>query len=85
MKLDMKTATVRQIQHSFKTVLAWVEAGENVVTRRNRRVAEITRPHVGSRRRPVRPDFMSRLKTVFPAPLPGKSNAELIGEERARW
>ena len=79
----MKTATVRQIQHSLKSVLTWVDAGETVtVTRRNSPVAEIGPPrHLGARRR-ARPDFGARLKEVFPHPLPGGTNAERIAEER---
>jgi len=40
--LDMKTASVREVQHHLSKVLAWVEKGEEVqITRRNKPVAKI--------------------------------------------
>ena len=37
--LDMKTASIRDVQHRLSKVLAWVEKGEEVqITRRNKPV-----------------------------------------------
>ena len=39
--LDMKTASVRDVQHHLSKVLAWVEKGEEVqITRPNKPVAK---------------------------------------------
>ena len=81
----MKTATVRQVQHGLRNVLEWVTAGETViVTRRHRIVAEIAPPRPLTQKREPRPDFLARLKGVFPRPLAGKSNAEMIRHDRER-
>ena len=63
----MKTASIREVQHGLKDVLAWVSAGETVsITRHNRVVAELMPP----RRRPANkkfamPDFTARTKAIF--------------------
>ncbi len=41
----MKTATIRQVRHDFRTVLSWVSDGEEVtVLNRTRPVARICPP-----------------------------------------
>ena len=63
----MKTASIREVQHGFKEVLAWVGAGETVtITRHNRVVAEISPPRRRTREKKfAMPDFLARTKAIF--------------------
>ncbi len=75
---NMKTASVRQIQHHFSEVLEWIESGhEVIVTSRNKEVARIT----PSRKIPIKslewPDFLNRMPT-----LSGKSLSQEILDQR---
>jgi len=78
---NMKTASVRVVQHRLSEVLAWVEAGEEVaVTRRDRVVAKIV-PVENARKPKI--DFEARLKAIFPRQLPAsRSASRLIIRER---
>lgn len=77
----MRTMSVRDVQHRFKDVLAWVEKGESIeVTRRGKVVATVNPPT--RRASPVLPDFMARLKKDFPNGVKGKPLSEIIDEGR---
>lgn len=77
----MKTATVRDVQHGLKAILANVATGETVcVTRRKRVVAHIVPPPAG--RQVEFPDFMARLKREFPQGVKGKPVSEIVDEGR---
>ena len=79
---NMKTASVREVQHGLAAILERVERGEEVtVTRRGKPVARIVPPRSP---RPVRwPDFAERMKRDFPdgAP-PGPAVSHLIDLDR---
>ena len=63
----MKTATIRDLRNSFPRVARWIEEGECVeITRSGRpfaRLAPLPRPVAA---RPRKPDFLSRLRRLFP-------------------
>ncbi len=66
MMCHMKTATIRQVRHNWKSVLAWVEQGEEVtVLNRTRPVARICPPLPQVRRKVKMPDFAARAKAIF--------------------
>jgi prevent-host-death family protein len=83
--LDMKTATVREVQHKLSRVLARVKRGEEIaITKRGKAVARLVAPAVA----PVKgdgewPDFAGRMKRLFPeGPPPGKPTSEVVMELR---
>jgi prevent-host-death family protein len=80
---QMKTATVRKIQHNFNEVLRWVTEGETVtVTRRKEAVARIV-PARRKSQKVVWPDFAARLKKIYPRGVPpGKRASRIIEEMR---
>ena len=62
----MKTATIRQVRNDFGTVLAWVEAGEEVtVLNRTKPVARICPPRPILPAKVTMPDFADRAKAIF--------------------
>lgn len=85
--LNMKTATIRELQHGLNAVLQRVALGEEItITRRGRPVARITAALPAKRaRKPVWPDAMARLAERFPGGAPkGKPASELVVEMRGR-
>lgn len=81
--LDMKTATVREVQHHLSKVLAWVEKGEEVeVTRRNKTVARLV-PSGPTNPAPVSlPDFAARARAIWGAQPKGSGLSKTILNER---
>ena len=66
--LPMKTATVRDVQHHFRKVLAWVENGEEVlVTRRNKTVARLIPSSSFVPTSVPLPDFAARARAIWGA------------------
>ena len=63
----MKTASIREVQHRLKDVLAWVSAGETVsITHHNRVIAELTPPRRHALlKKFAMPDFLARTKVIF--------------------
>lgn len=80
----MKTATVREVQHSFRSLLSLISEGETVEVTRNRRVvARIVPPPVSKSRRIKMPDFVSRMRREYPhRPVDDRRAADLISEMR---
>ncbi|MDA2928932.1 type II toxin-antitoxin system prevent-host-death family antitoxin [Acidobacteria bacterium AH-259-O06] len=79
---DMKTATVRQVQHHLSEVLRWIEEGEEVlVTKRNRVVAKIV-PARDKTQTVKWPDFVTRSSRIWGKGVRGKSVSRIIIEER---
>jgi prevent-host-death family protein len=79
--LNMKTATVRDVQHHLAHVLRWVEDGEEVqITRRDRIVARLV-PARGAKK-PAWPDFERRLRRIWPGRRRGTPVSRLIIEGR---
>jgi len=80
---NVKTASVREIQHHLSRVLEWVEGGEEVeVTRRKKVVARIVPAEDPEKKRPEWPDFEARWKEDFPNGCPGKPLSEIVDEGR---
>jgi len=64
--LDMKTATVREVQHHLRKILAWVENGEEVlVTRRNKTVARLVPSGPSGLASVPLPDFAARARAIW--------------------
>ena len=83
----MKTATVRQLRTEFPKVLAWVIAGQEVaITRRRKVVANLTPAGDAPKKKPVRPDYAARLKSIYgDAVIPAETMAEILGENKGRY
>jgi len=60
----MKTATVRQIHQELRTVLNWIEEGEQVQISKRGKIVALLTPPPGTKasRRRTRPDFAARLR-----------------------
>jgi antitoxin (DNA-binding transcriptional repressor) of toxin-antitoxin stability system len=85
--LHMKTATVRDVQHHFGKVLAWLENGEEVlVTRRNKAVARLVPSSPESPACAPLPDFAARARAIWGERPKGDSlsAAILAGREERR-
>ena len=77
---NMKTASIRQIQHNLNKVLAWVENGEEVqIFRRKKLVAKIV-PLLPAAAET--PDFLGRAKNVWGASPRGKFLSEVLSQDR---
>jgi prevent-host-death family protein len=83
--LDMKTATVREVQHKLRRVLARIGRGEKItITRRGKAVARLVPANlmVGEEKAEW-PDFEGRMRRLFPdGPPPGKPTSEVVTELR---
>ena len=77
---NMKSASVREVQHQFSKVLSWVERGEEVeVYRRKQLVARLVPPV------PVAiasPDFVARARRVWGRKPRGRTLSRLVSEAR---
>jgi prevent-host-death family protein len=83
---NMKSASVREIQHHFRKVLAWVENGEEVlVTRRNKTIARLV-PSTSTALSVVPlPDFAARSHAIWGKRPKGRSlSAEIIADRDDR-
>jgi antitoxin (DNA-binding transcriptional repressor) of toxin-antitoxin stability system len=77
--LYMKTATVRDVQHHFRKVLAWVENGEEVlVIRRNKSVARLVPCNPSSPAPVPLPDFAARAGAIWGTKPKGASLSAAI-------
>jgi prevent-host-death family protein len=80
--LDMKTATVREVQHHLSKVLAWVEKGEEVqITRRNKPVAKIV-PAEPDKGPVALPAFAARARQIWGEKPAGKSLSQTVLDDR---
>ncbi|HEX8372916.1 MAG TPA: type II toxin-antitoxin system prevent-host-death family antitoxin [Chthoniobacterales bacterium] len=60
----MKTVNIREVQHHFSKVLAWVESGEEVrITRRSKTVARLV-PDSETKEAAL-PDFAARALAIW--------------------
>jgi prevent-host-death family protein len=83
--LDMKTATVREVQHKLSRVLARVKRGEEItITKRGKAVARLVPTAVvAGGMKAEWPDFSGRMKRLFPdGPPSGKPTSEVVMELR---
>jgi antitoxin (DNA-binding transcriptional repressor) of toxin-antitoxin stability system len=77
---NMKSASVREVQHQFARVLAWVARGEEVhVYRRKQLVAKLVPPGPAAIESP---DFVGRARRVWGKRPRGKSLSQLASEAR---
>jgi prevent-host-death family protein len=80
--LDMKTATVRDVQHHLSKVLDWVEKGEEVqITRRNKLVARIV-PANAPKTRITLPAFTARARQIWGEAPVGNSLSQTVLDDR---
>jgi prevent-host-death family protein len=80
--LDMKSASVRDVQHHLSKVLAWVEKGEEVqITRRNKTVAKIV-PAEAQGTRIALPAFAARARQIWGETPVGKSLSQTVVDDR---
>ncbi len=80
--LDVKTASIRHVQHHFADVIAHVRGGEDVlVTYRNQPVVRIV-PADEDSSVPL-PDFMARLERRFPTGAVAES--DVLERDRDSW
>jgi antitoxin (DNA-binding transcriptional repressor) of toxin-antitoxin stability system len=78
---NMKTTTVREVQHNLNKILQWVEDGEAVaITRHKRTVANLVPS--SPKRRTEWPDFAKRIKSIWGKAPRGKPASKLIIDER---
>jgi len=77
---NMKTATVREVQHNLKKVLAWVEGGEVVqVVRRAQVVARLVPPEPET---VTSPDFVGRARRIWGEGPKGAPLSEIVSDAR---
>ena len=82
----MKTATIRQVRHDLRTVLAWVAQGEEVtILNRTRPVARLLPPRPPPSTVPEMPDFAARAKAIFGSKRTRFLDLVLDERERNRW
>jgi prevent-host-death family protein len=80
--LDIRTATVREVQHHLSMVLAWVEKGEEVqITRRNKPIAKIV-PAEAHKKRVALPAFAARARQIWGKTPVGKSLSQTVLDDR---
>ena len=64
----MKTASVRDLRNSFPNVARWIEEGESVEITRSGKIFAILAPvNPEPPSGTVMPDFLGRLRDLFPA------------------
>ena len=77
---NMKTASVREVQHNLAEVLSWVARGQEVlVLRRKKIVARLLPPEPIAARSP---DFMARAEGIWGKKPKGKPLSEIVSEAR---
>lgn len=83
MMSNMKSATVRELQHHLSALLERVGRGEEItITKRGKTVARLV-PAAPRRARVQWPDSAARMKRLFPAgPPPGQPPSEIVSEMR---
>jgi antitoxin (DNA-binding transcriptional repressor) of toxin-antitoxin stability system len=79
--LNMKTASIRDVQHNLADVLEWVERGEEVhIYRRKKLVARLLPP---ASSQPVEfPDFVARARKIWGEKPKGKPLSEILSDSR---
>jgi antitoxin (DNA-binding transcriptional repressor) of toxin-antitoxin stability system len=82
--LNMKTATVREVQHGFRHLLTWIAEGETIeITSRRQVVARIIPPPPPRMRKIKMPDFVARMRREYPHPrITDRQAAALIEDLR---
>lgn len=83
----MKTASVRELRSEFPKLLAWVDAGEEVViTKRRKVVAKLSPATDSSESKAPPPDFAARRQKIFgDAVIPQQVMQDILDENRGRY
>jgi antitoxin (DNA-binding transcriptional repressor) of toxin-antitoxin stability system len=83
----MKTASVRDLRQDFPRVLAWLQAGEEVVITLRRQAIATLKPYPLKKRvRRPRPDLGARLQKVFgQRVIPDKTMKALMDHDRGAY
>ena len=77
---NMRTASVREVQHNLKAVLAWVDGGEEVrVVRRGKVVARLLPPEPTPT---AAPDFAGRARAIWGRRPTGKPLSRVVADAR---
>ena len=77
---NMKTATIREVQHNLSAVLSCVARGEEVaVLRRGKMVAKLVPPDPRAR---ASPDFLARAQAVWGDEPEGRPLSQIVSESR---
>ncbi len=80
MMSNMRTATIREVQHHLSEVLSCVARGEEVaVLRRGKMVAKLVPPEP---RAPQSPDFLARARAVWGDEPEGRALSRIASESR---
>ena len=80
---NMKTATIREVQHNLSRILRWVHDGEVVVVTKHRRAVANIVPTQPKRTPVAWPDFAARAKANWKDSARGKAVSRIIIDERA--
>ena len=78
---NMKTTTVREVQHNLNKILRWVEDGETVIITRHRQTVANLIPS-SSGQLTEWPDFTKRMKSIWGKSVAGKPASKVIIDER---
>ena len=81
-RYNVKTTTVREVQHNFGKILRWIEDGEVVVITRHKRVVANLVPSVPKDRKTEWPDFTKRMTAIWGNVPAGKPASRIIIDER---
>jgi prevent-host-death family protein len=78
--LNMKKASIREIQHNFKSVLEYLDHGNEIlITKRNKVIAKII--PATEQKKATLPDFYKRARKSFPETV-GQTISEIIDDDR---
>jgi antitoxin (DNA-binding transcriptional repressor) of toxin-antitoxin stability system len=80
---NMKTTTVREVQHNLSKILRWIEEGEVVTVTRHKRVVANIVPSVPKPGPPDWPDFTKRLRAIWGNAPTGKPASRIIIDQRS--
>ena len=84
-RYNVKTTTVREVQHNFGKILRWIEDGEVVVITRHKQIVAHLVPVVPKGRKTEWPDFTKRMKAIWRnVPTPKPASRIIIDERTER-
>lgn len=83
----MKTASVRELRSEFPKVMAWVDAGEDVViTKRRKVVARLSPATDSSKQKSPLPDFRKRQQEIYgDHEVSAEAMAEIVDFNKGRY
>jgi antitoxin (DNA-binding transcriptional repressor) of toxin-antitoxin stability system len=79
---QMKTASVRELRQHFRSLLTWLEEGQEIqITMRRRVVARLVPDQPKPARKPKMPNFAARLKEIHGEKVISAGDVQAILEE----